>query len=245
MNDDHPQAVKSRILVVDDEPRILNFLGSRLRASGYHAVTASNGHDAVAEVRRREPDLVLLDVVMPEMDGFQALNKLRSFSGVPVIMLTASAVQGNKLRALSDGADDYVTKPFNPDELVSRIKAILRRMNRRVDPSGNLRFLGDLRINLSSGTVSIKSQPIYLARTEWLILKELAASPGIPVTYERLIGAVWGHPDAATGRRLKNWVSRLRLKIDSTDPKSCIRTLRGSAYVLGLPTPGKHSGGIC
>ena len=117
-----------RVLIVDDEPRILNFLATKLRLSGYEVITASDGAEALEQVQAQEPDMVVLDILMPKMDGFTALKELRTFSPVPVIILSAKGANTDKVRGLSLGADDYLAKPFSPDELVARIEAVGRRL---------------------------------------------------------------------------------------------------------------------
>ena len=156
-----------RILVVDDEERILNFLRSKLKASGYEVLTASNGVAALEQAQAQDPDMIVLDLIMPKMDGFETLKELRSFSAVPVIILSAREADADKIKGLGLGADDYLPKPFNPDELVARVEAVRRRLEpaeRRKIPE--LFTLGDVTIDFKSRSVVVRGEEKYLTRIE-------------------------------------------------------------------------------
>jgi len=163
-----------RILVVDDEERIVNFLSSKLKASGYEVLTASNGVDGLEQAQAQEPDMIILDVLMPKMDGMEMLKELRGFSAAPVIMLTAKGADADRIKGLQLGADDYLPKPFNPDELVARIEAVRRRLQ----PSEKLKFpevfhLGEVAIDFKKHRVLVRGEEQYLTRAEWLLLSQL------------------------------------------------------------------------
>ena len=158
------------ILLVDDEERIINFLRAKLKISGYDVLVATNGVEALEQFRTHEPDLVVLDLVMPKMDGFDMLKELRSFSSVPVIILSAKRADVDKIKGLHLGADDYLPKPFNPDELLARIEAVKRRIEpaERRKTSETLSF-GDVVMDFKTHSVSVKGTAEYLTRIEWLL----------------------------------------------------------------------------
>jgi DNA-binding response OmpR family regulator len=184
---------KFQVLVVDDEPRILNFLSSKLRASGYEVITASNGEEALEQTQAQEPDLMVLDVMMPKMDGFETLKQLRSFSSVPVIILSAKGANADKVQGLELGADDYLGKPFSPDELIARIEAVKRRLAPAEKRKAYEQFsLGDLTIDFKKRLVIVKGKEVRLTRIEWLLLSELAQNAGSLMLYSDLLTRVWG-----------------------------------------------------
>jgi DNA-binding response OmpR family regulator len=231
-------AKQFRILVVDDEKRILNFLLSKLRFSGYEVCTAGNGTEALERVQEQHPDLVVLDVMMPKMDGFETLKKLRSFSSVPVIILSARGANEDKIRGLGLGADDYLAKPFNPNELVARIEAVKRRL--QTDDSKKTResfSLGDLTIDFEKRLVFLKGEEVPLTRIEWLLISELARNAGSLVPYGDILSRVWGPEYRNDVQILRTWISRLRNKIDS-DPEhlTLIRTIPKTGYMIDLPS---------
>jgi two-component system, OmpR family, KDP operon response regulator KdpE len=223
-----------RILVVDDEPRILNFLTSKLRASGYEVITAANGVEALEQAQAQEPDLVVLDVVMPKMDGFQTLRELRTFSSIPVIFLSAKGTDVDRIKGLGLGADDYLSKPFSPDELVARIDAVKRRIgpleNRKVHQQYKS---GDLCVDFAKRLVTLDGKETRLTRIEWLLLSELAQNAGRLMLYEELLTRVWGAEYRDDVQLLRTWVSRLRYKIEK-DPNQpvLIRTMPKSGYIM-------------
>jgi DNA-binding response OmpR family regulator len=181
-----------RVLVVDDEERILNFLRSKLKATGYEVLTAGNGNEALEQVQAQEPDLVVLDLLMPKKDGFETLKELRSFSAVPVIILSAKGADIDKIRGLGLGADDYLSKPFNPDELLARIEAVRRRLEpAEKRKTSELLSLGDVTIDFNRRSVVVRNVEKYLPRTEWLLLSELALNAGRLMLYEELLTRVW------------------------------------------------------
>jgi len=227
-----------RILVVDDEERVLNFLRSKLTASGYEVLTASNGLEGLEQTQAQEPDLIVLDLAMPKMDGFEALKELRSFSAVPVIILSARDANADKIRGLVQGADDYLPKPFNPDELVARIEAVRRRL----EPAERRRILGslslgDVSIDFERRSIVVRSEERYLTRIEWLLLSELAHNAGRLMTYEELLSRVWGPEYRDDVQLLRTWISRLRNKLEEApDNPQLIRTIPKAGYIIKQPS---------
>jgi DNA-binding response OmpR family regulator len=227
-----------RVLVVDDEQRILKFLELKLKASGYGVLTASSGAEALEQVQAQEPDLVVLDVLMPKKDGFETLKELRAFSSVPVIILSAKEAESDKVRGLKLGADDYLAKPFSPDELVARIEAVRRRLvsaeERKVVESITL---GRMSVNLKKHTVSVNKKEIQLTRIEWLLLSELARNAGKLMTYSELLTKVWGPEYRDDVQILRTWVSRLRQKIEREPGQpEIIRTVPKTGYMIDQPS---------
>ena len=227
-----------RVLVVDDEQRILNFLSSKLKVSGYDVLTASNGVEALEQVQAQEPDLVVLDVLMPQMDGFETLKELRTFSSVSVIILSAKGTNADKVKGLHLGADDYLAKPFSPDELVDRIEAVRRRLS--PDDKRKIRdqlSLGDLVIDFKKRLVVVRGEEARLTRIEWLLLSELAQNAGSLMLYSDLLTRVWGPEYRDDVQILRTWISRLRekIEIEPNNPK-LIRTMPKTGYIMDLPS---------
>jgi two-component system KDP operon response regulator KdpE len=226
-----------RVLIVDDEERILNFLRPKLKVAGYDVLTAQNGAEALEYVRLQQLDLVVLDLVMPQMDGLETLKRLRSFSALPVIVLSARDSDIDKIKGLQLGADDYLAKPFNPDELVARIEAVRRRFQpddkrKTHEPIS----LGDLKIDFQRRLVFVRGEETYLTRIEWLLLSELAQNAGRFMTYDQLLTRIWGPEYRDDVQLLRTWVSRLRHKVER-DPQNpeLIRTMPKSGYILERP----------
>ena len=228
-----------RILVVDDEVRILHFLRSKLNASGYQVLTAGSGAEALEQVQAQEPDLVVLDLLMPVMDGFEVLKELRSFSSVPVIILSARGEDADKIKGLGLGADDYLPKPFNPDELVARIEAVRRRLEPLEQRITSDTFcLGDLSIDFNKRQVLVAGEEKHLTRIEWLLLSELARNAGRLLLHEDLLTRVWGLEYRDDVHILRTWISRLRNKLDANpDAPTLIRTVPKVGYIMDQP-PG-------
>ena len=226
-----------RVLVVDDEPRIIRFLNLKLKASGYEVITASSGLEAVAQVRAQEPDLMVLDVVMPGMDGFETLKQIRAFSAVPVIILSAKEANVDKVKGLHMGADDYLAKPFNPDELVARIEAVRRRLAPAEDRKiVDFITLGHITINLKNHLVIVDGKEIQLTRIEWLLLSELARNAGKLMLYGELLTRVWGPEYRDDVQILRTWVSRLRHKIEKgSNHPALIHTVPKTGYMIDQP----------
>jgi DNA-binding response OmpR family regulator len=229
---------KFQVLVVDDEQRIINFLSSKLRASGYEVITASNGEEAIEQVQAQEPDLMVLDVMMPKMDGFETLKQLRSFSSVPVIILSAKGTNVDKVKGLGLGADDYLAKPFSPDELIARIEAVRRRLAPEEKRKAHEQVsFNDLTIDFKKRLVTVRSKEVRLTRIEWLLLSELAQNAGSLMLYSDLLTRVWGPEYRDDVQILRTWISRLRNKVES-DPNNpaLIRTIPKTGYMIDQPS---------
>ncbi len=227
-----------RVLVVDDEPRILNFLSSKLKVYGYEVLTASNGTEALEEVQAQEPDLVVLDVMMPITDGFETLKELRAFSSVPVIILSAKGTNADKVKGLHLGADDYLAKPFSPDELIARIEAVRRRQAPSEKRKAYAQLsLGDVTIDFKKRLVLVRGEETRLTRIEWLLLSELAQNAGSLMLYSDLLTRVWGPEYRDDVQILRTWISRLRNKVE-TDPSipALIRTVPKAGYIIDQPS---------
>jgi DNA-binding response OmpR family regulator len=226
-----------RVLIVDDEPRILKFLELKLKASGYKVLTANNGFEAIEQVEAQEPDLVVLDVVMPKKDGFETLKEIRAFSSVPVIILSAKEADTDKVRGLELGADDYLAKPFSPEELVARIEAVRRRLVSAQDRKVvEFITLGPMSINLKRHLVIVNGQEIQLTRIEWLLLSELARNAGKLMLYSDLLTRIWGPEYRDDVQILRTWISRLRHKIEQEpDQPLIIRTVPKAGYMIDQP----------
>jgi len=222
------------ILLVDDEERILNFLKTKLKSSGYDVMLARDGNEAIKQARDQEPDLIILDVMMPKKDGFEALRELRLFSTVPVIMLSAVGEDADRIKGLGLGADDYLPKPFNPDELIARIEAVRRRLSkveRKTNPD-KLVF-EDLIINYENRIVSVRGKERKLTRIEWLLLIEMAGNAGHLMFYTELLTKVWGPEYRDDVQILRTWISRLRNKLEEDpDNPQIITTIPKTGYIF-------------
>jgi DNA-binding response OmpR family regulator len=225
-----------RILVVDDEERIVHFLTTKLKASGYEVLTAGDGVKGLEQLHAQEPDLVVLDLLMPKMNGLEMLKELRSFSTVPVIILTAKGADADRIKGLRLGADDYLPKPFNPDELVARIEAIRRRLQPSPKDKGAEIFrMGDVTIDFSKRQALVGGESKYLTRTEWLLLSQLANNAGRLMLYEELLTRVWGPEYRDDIQILRTWLSRLRRKLQSDPQNPLIRTVPKAGYIIDRP----------
>src|SRR6202046_3534423 len=223
------------LLVVDDEATILELLSGSLRLAGFEVVTAASGAEAVQAAASSRPDLVLLDVMMPDGDGFEALRRIRSQgSEVPVIFLTARDEVADRVRGFDVGGDDYVTKPFSLDELLGRIRAVLKR-TRPDAPGSQLRVAG-LELDADAPEVKRDGAIIALTPTEYRLLHFLMVNAGRVVSKEQILDRVWEHDPARDDNVLEPCLSYLRRKIDQAEPR-LIHTVRGFGYVLRIPPP--------
>ncbi|MGZ4690550.1 MAG: response regulator [Acidimicrobiia bacterium] len=228
----------TRILVVDDEDRIREIIRGYLESDGFEVAESRDGADALRTAKRWQPDLVVLDVMMPEIDGIEVLRQLRTTSNVPVILLTARAEEVDTLVGLSVGADDYVTKPFSPRELVARIKTVLRRADRSAasDAADRLTFDG-LVIDLGARELTRDGQPVVISTLEFDLLVALARAPGRVLTRRQLLEKVWGFDFFGDERVVDVHIRSIRQKLgDNADDPQLIGTVRGVGYkFLGTP----------
>jgi two-component system KDP operon response regulator KdpE len=220
------------ILVVDDEARMAQFIKMNLELEGFRVVSASDGHQALEKVVRELPDLVVLDVMMPDMDGFETLRKIREVSSVPVIFLSVKGQEFDRIHGLDLGADDYMTKPFNPRELLSRIRAVLRRIEEKSRAGGAEIIVDDeLRINFDQRKVIVRGQEVLLRPTEYRLLYQLVNNPGKLLNHETLLSRVWGPEYRDEDQYVRLYIAYLRQKIEK-DPKNpkYILSERGLGY---------------
>jgi DNA-binding response OmpR family regulator len=223
-----------RILVVEDEPVINQAVTDRLRGSGYDVVQAWDGPGAVARFAEAEPDVVVLDVMLPGFDGHEVCRRIQAQRPVPVLMLTARDDEADILVGLGVGADDYLTKPFRMRELVARVAALLRRVDRAAELAARpVTDLGDLRVDVGSRRVSVDGDEVHLTPTEFDLLLCLAAAPGVVLTREHLYAQVWGWPGASGTRTVDSHVKALRAKIGADR----VRTVHGVGYALETVGP--------
>ncbi len=201
------------ILVVDDDHKIVDLVTLYLKRDGYNVLTAHDGQEALDTARRKRPDLIVLDLLLPELDGADVCRLLRAESNVPIIMLTARSTDEDKLRGLDLGADDYVTKPFNPRELMARIRAVLRRVHPQEEPTSDMHF-GDLTISLLRHEVLLRGQPVSLTPTEFRLLETLAREPGRAFSRAELLDRVFGYDYVGVERTIDVHVMNLRRKIE-------------------------------
>jgi two-component system OmpR family response regulator len=228
------EANAHRVLVVDDEPNLLEVVSMALRFQGFAVETAGTGREALAAVRSFNPHLMVLDVMLPDMEGFDVAARLGAQrAGVPIIFLTARDATEDKVRGLSGGGDDYMTKPFSLEELVARIRTILRRTGQATPESGRLVF-EDLEMDEESREVARAGVPIELTATEYRLLRYLMLNPRRVMTRAQLLDHVWNYDFGGDGRVLETYISYLRKKLDAHGP-SLIKTVRGVGYALQAP----------
>jgi DNA-binding response OmpR family regulator len=218
------------ILMIDDDETLLELLSEHIRSANYQVRTASNGQEGLKIAGENKPDLVVLDVMMPGMDGWEVCQRLRDTSCAPIIMLTAKGNEIDKLRGFNLGVDDYVTKPFSFAELVARIQAVLTRSGRAAQPGAQV-VSGTLEIDLAQRRVSVSGQNMDLSPTEYRLLEALAHHPGRTVPSEQLLDEVWGAEYAGELDHVKHyiWALRKKLEQDPGDPQH-ILTERGFGY---------------
>ena len=225
---------KKKVLVVDDESRFVFLLSANLKTVGYEVFKANNGEEAIKVLVDKKPDIILLDAMMPIMDGFQALEKIRTFSSVPVIMVTAMGEEHQRIDGLNMGADDYITKPFSADELLARVNAVLRRSEIQQSNLGNKIFKhGDLTINMERAEVWRGEEQKLLSSTEYRLLLMFINNLGKVLSSEQLLTSVWGNEYQNDREILWVCISRLRQKLE-VNPKSPkhITTRSGMGYMM-------------
>jgi two-component system KDP operon response regulator KdpE len=223
---------RRRILVVDDEPRMVHFIRLNLEHDGFEVVEAPSGSKALDRLRDRLPDLILLDVMMPELDGFETLRLVREISSVPIIMLTAKGEEDDRVRGLELGADDYITKPFSPRELVSRVRAVLRRTEAPGTSVHEVIQVDDrLKLDFDRREVWVEGKLVQLRPTEYRLLYHLVQNAGWVVPHEQLLAKVWGYEYRDETHYLRLYINYLRQKLEQ-DPSNpeYILTERGVGY---------------
>lgn len=221
-----------RILVVDDEERMVRFIRLNLEHDGFQVIEALNGVQAIDKIRSGMPDLILLDVMLPDMDGFEVLRIIREISAVPVIMLTAKGEEDDRVRGLEMGADDYVTKPFSPRELVSRVRAVLRRTEMMGGSThGPIEVDDRLKIDFDRREVWVDGELVNLRPTEYRLLYHLVKNAGWVITHDQLLAKVWGYEYRDEPHYVRLYINYLRKKLeeDPSNPKY-ILTERGVGY---------------
>lgn len=224
------------VLAVDDEVGILRLLKLELTPQGFRVVTAPNGQAALRAVEEQKPDLVLLDIVMPDMTGLEVMRKLRERSSVPIIFLSAKNTDADKVSGLDLGADDYIPKPFNPEEVSARVRAVLRR-SLGANRSQDVLQVADVEIDLDRRLVRKQGRIVTLTRTEWLLLQVLATNAGRVMLNAELLSKVWGPEYRNDLQYLRVWISRLRRKLEADHAKpALIRTFHGIGYMFDAST---------
>ncbi len=215
-----PQAHQARVaLVVDDEQRIAEAVTMNLELEGFQVLTASSGEEALEKVTEEIPDIIILDVMMPDVDGFETLRRIREISTTPVIMLTVRGDEADRVRGLDLGADDYMTKPFSPRELVSRVRAVMRRTEMPSPvPKAEVRVDADLSIDFNRRSVLVRNKEVHLRPTEFRLLYHLVSNAGQVLTHETLLRRVWGYEYRDEDQYLWLYITYLRRKLEE-DPK--------------------------
>jgi two-component system, OmpR family, phosphate regulon response regulator PhoB len=221
------------ILVVEDEAALVTLLRYNLEREGFRVAAAADGEEALLLAREEKPDLVLLDWMLPLLSGIEVCRQLRRMTetrGVPIIMLTARGEEGDKLRGLDSGADDYITKPFSPSELVARIRAVMRRTRPATD--GEVLHYDDLVMDLASHRVRRKGRDVHLGPTEFRLLRHLLEHQGRVFSREQLLDIVWGQDVYVEPRTVDVHIRRLRKALNAEEDSDLIRTVRSAGYAL-------------
>jgi two-component system KDP operon response regulator KdpE len=222
------------VLVADDETRITKLVSLALKEEGFRVIVADGGREALQKAEDYRPDVVVLDIVMPDLDGIDVMRELHERRSVPVILLTAKGSTSDKAQGLDLGADDYIAKPFHPDELAARIRAVLRRASGVAPGSGILAF-DDVEVDLERRIVRRDGEIVQFSRTEWLLLQHLAANAGKVVLHTELLTKVWGPEYRDDLQYLRVWVSRVRRKLGAAPGEpGRIKTFQGIGYLLDV-----------
>ncbi len=220
-----------RVLIVDDNPAIIKFVRANLKAEDFETLTAMDGVEALETTERELPDLVVLDLMMPKVDGFEVLRRLREWSHIPIVVLSARGDEGDKVKCLDLGADDYVSKPFGAGELMARIRAVLRRVKTISSVPAQPSFSrGDLEVNFAQRRVTVAGSEVKLTPTEYQLLQELVLNDGKVLTHVHLLNKVWGPEYRDERAYLHTFVCRLRRKLEP-DPA-------GPRYLASVPGVG-------
>jgi len=221
-----------RILVAEDEAALRDFVSRNLRARGFEVLEASNGLEAIALWERENPQLLILDIMMPRMDGLEVCRRVREYSTVPIIVLTALDEEPDKVAALNLGADDYLTKPFGVEELLARVHAVLRRAQWEATPRATgVKEFGDISIDLEGHVVRVRGNEVRLSRTEFALLKQLVTHAGKVLTHRMLLQSIWGPEYGGEAEYLRVYINRLRhkLEVDPANPHYLL-TEQGVGY---------------
>ncbi|HZD74386.1 MAG TPA: response regulator transcription factor [Actinomycetota bacterium] len=223
------------LLVVEDDPNILELLSASLRLAGFEVATAADGFQALRAAQRHRPDLVVLDVMLPDLDGFEVARRLRSDDvRTPVLFLTARDATEDKVKGLTIGGDDYVTKPFSLEEVIARIRAVLRRVQAGPAPAPSRLRVADLELDEDSHQVWRGGSQVQLSPTEFKLLRYLMGNMGRVLSKGQILDHVWNYDFGGDGGIVESYVSYLRRKVDTAEPR-LIHTIRGVGYVLRLP----------
>ena len=233
---DSERTPEARLLVVDDEPNILELLATSLRFAGFEVVTATNGRQALEQARTARPDVVVLDVMMPDMDGFTVVRRMRGEGlHAPVLFLTARDSTEDKVTGLTVGGDDYVTKPFSLEEVIARIRAVLRRTSGQVTGAEPARLVfADIELDDDSHEVWKAGEEVALSPTEFKLLRYFLQNPGRVLSKAQILDHVWHYDFGGEANVVESYVSYLRRKVDTTEPR-LLHTVRGVGYVLRVP----------
>ena len=223
--------MSAKLLIVDDDKTLLRFLKEYLEGGGFQVVTAEGGTKAMKIFYSERPDLVLLDIMMPGMDGWEICARIREMADTPIILLTAKSSESDKMRGFRLGIDDYVVKPFSLAELTARAKAVLTRTSKESDDGGEILHTGPITIDLRRREVALRDEPLELTQTEFRLLAALCRKPGEAVSHQKLILEIWGAHYDPRGGALRRFIWLLRQKIEE-DPRKpqCIQSVRGYGY---------------
>jgi two-component system, OmpR family, phosphate regulon response regulator PhoB len=225
--------MKPLVMIVEDEAPLVTLLKYNLEKEGFGVCEASDGEEALVQIAERKPDVVLLDWMLPLVSGIEVCRQIRrspQSRAVPIIMLTARGEEGDKIRGLNSGADDYITKPFSPSELVARVRAVIRRA--KPDTSDESLTFADVAMDLAAHRVVRSGRPIHLGPTEFRLLRFLLEHPGRVFSRERLLDAVWGHDVYVEPRTVDVHIRRLRKALNGPQDVDIIRTVRSAGYAL-------------
>ena len=223
-----------RALVVDDEAPLVKIVSTYLEREGFEVISAGDGEQAVERAREDAPDLIVLDLMLPGIDGIEACRRIRMFSDAYIVMLTAKAEETDKIIGLSSGADDYLTKPFSPGELVARVRAMLRRPRGTEAPSSSVRRIGDLELDPAAREVTLDGAPVELTRLEFDLLAALSAEPRVAFSRAQLVERVWGPDWFGDDHLVDVHIANLRRKLgDAPSAPRYVRTVRGVGYRMG------------
>jgi DNA-binding response OmpR family regulator len=224
--------MNKNLLIVEDDPKIRKLLFIYFRDEGFNILEAETGEDAIRIFTNEQIDLVILDIMLPEVDGLRVCEVIREHSDVPVIMLTAKSQEEDKLRGFEYGADEYVTKPFSPKVLVARSHAMLKRVDGKVSKSGNVFKTGNFTVNLINESVAVNGNPVVLTRKEIDLLILLVRNRGVIISKEQILDRVWGFDYDGDPRTVDTHIKRLREKLG--DQNIFIKTIRGRGYCFDI-----------